>query len=220
MKTVYKLTYSMVLVFCTIWTLSAQQNTTDKALESIKTLYKDRVETVMATLENMSTQDTNVAKGNVDVDGLYKAISERYKNTFTAAELEQLFTFYKTEVGKKWLANQSILESDVSLLISNTEMKFLGIEETVPIEDSAETLDSEANSQVINSEVGVPTAVTPLPKIETLEALRTYLKQNPFAISDIDLLQAIFGPDVDIDKLLTPGIQGEEDTPKTQTSKN
>jgi hypothetical protein len=134
---------------------------------------------------------------------LYKKIAEAYQQAFTAKELKELYTFYRTPLGKKLLESRDKLATEVSIIASKWEMEQQGIfieEIAAPIYKDGKLTDT--NGLVIE-EVAVKTVEKVFPEIKNLQDLKKLLLKDPYMIADQRLLSAIIGKK-EMEKLFNP----------------
>ena len=127
---------------------------------------------------------------------LYTAIEAVYEKQFTPKELKDLYTFYKSPVGTKLLQQQAQLNSEISNVAYKWELEQQGITDEdleTTIFNNKEYEFMEPNAETIENEVAEKVEEIPLPKIETLDDLKTLLRKDPFIIADQNILRALFG---------------------------
>ena len=127
---------------------------------------------------------------------LYTGIEAVYQKQFTAKELEDLYAFYSSPLGANLLERQSQLHSEISTVAFNWELEQQGISIDslqLPVFNKREDELMGLNTETNGEEVAPKVEKIPLPKIATLDDLKSLLRKDPFIIADQNILLALFG---------------------------
>lgn len=127
---------------------------------------------------------------------LYTGIEAVYEKQFTPKELKDLYAFYSSPLGTKLLQQQAQLNGEISTVAYNWELEQQGITVDslqLPIFSDKDGEFMELNAEVVEEAAAPKVEEIPLPKIETLDDLKTLLRKDPFVIADQNILLALFG---------------------------
>lgn len=203
---------SFLFVLAAVFTFAQEVN--PDAVSLAKQLCKTELEKRLNNLnETAQFEDDTKSKSDTDLSALYKELSKAYSQNFSSNEIKQLLTFYKSPLGKKLNKTKSKLDSEVSQMISKWEMKQLGIENEELIDIAEDDMAISGDDMPITDaklDKTIPKEKE-YPEIKTLSDLKAIVLKEPFLINDTRLLTAVLGPDVDIDKLLFPDLEINED---------
>lgn len=161
--------------------LSWAQANADVSAELVKLLHKDRIEKVTLMLPEPIIDSGSVNSNTEGHMELYKNISQKYEQRFKPTELKELINFYNSPTGKKLLKEYSSIMSDVNVLISNWEMRQLGMEEIGIAEDTILLQEEMLALEDIDTVIPQPTLILPKKetiKVESLDQLQALLKNN------------------------------------------
>ena len=186
----------LVALFMTL-SLSAQE-AKGKEQEFVEAVYKEHIELRLSHLKEALKEKND----HLNFEEIYKDISKIYAEQFTSSELTQLLSFYKSPLGKKILKSQENLKRQADAVITDWEMKKLGIEiheDPMTDEKYLKMVDSIKIAEEKMMKKRIKT--DELPDINSLKDLKALLLKNPTAMSDSRLLQKILGDDVDVDKV-------------------
>lgn len=204
-----------IVIFLSAVQFSCSQEKVKKghtAEQLVKVLYAKEVKQRVGFILEMKQQDTlEVINKEASFDEVIQKIATLYKTNYALKELHALDIFYASSLGKKILINRKATLQKVSEIIMNWEEKQQGINMEDSLLDMAPVID-EKSLEKIDSIAVLNTKITslpekPYPKIKTLDDLKKILLKDPFIISDTRVLKEILGNEVDIDKLMNPGME-------------
>ena len=193
-----KKTLFVLMVLCLTFQGHTQETETTKLVKLLHQTDMDfRLEMIqqfqIAELSETKKDSLALAKT------LFTKIEAVYQKHFTAEELKELYAFYRSPLGAKLLEQQTQLHSEVSTAAYNWELEQQGMSlEGVELSEAdvaaveIGTFEAVADS-VSKNTVAVKMEKITMPKIETLDDLKSLLRKDPFIISDQNILLALFG---------------------------
>ena len=201
-----KTLYITAVLFFAITTM-AQETSDATAPGIIKNIHGNEVEAVLGYLQGLNEQNAGSSDAKSNAKTVYKSILGTYKKSFSDKELTELFAFYQTTTGKKLLQQKDSIANAVSAHIFEKERELMGIEIPEPMDESAylKMMDSLQVSEAKSDTL----IVEAIPKINSLADLRKHLKKHPYDVANIELLQEIFGANVDVDSLFVSAFEAE-----------
>ena len=185
----------VLMILCL--TVQGQAQETD-ASQLVKLLHQTDMDSRLEFLQQFQSvaPSEKMKDSTALAKSLYTGIEAVYQKQFTPKELKGLYAFYSSPLGTKLLQQQAQLNSEVSTVAYKWEMEQQGItveDLETPIFNDKEDELMEPNAETIAEEVAPKVEKIPLPKIATLDDLKSLLRKDPFIIADQNILLALFG---------------------------
>jgi hypothetical protein len=185
------------ILFAVFFVIDLVAQETSEAIELVRILHGNSIELRQGQFEIMMVSENAKTPNEIKAaqDSLYIKLASSYQALLTDEEIKTTLAFYTSSVGQKLIHNRLDLNTKTLRIINKWEMEQQGIvmeEPILPVFDDNEELVMSTENKALVPDLEKPKKPV-FPKIVTLEDLKKIVIENPFMISDPDLLIALLG---------------------------